>query len=353
MSNKALMDDLISEIAEDKAKSQSGPPSLKIKDGASARIRVLPGTFGKKHQKWFVETTEHWLDTPDGKARPFLCAKHQYGEECLACMAWDEANKTVDSLESDLDSCTDKAEAEKLNHRIARYKTLKKKFAFRKAYLMNVINRADQTPTVLVYTAPKTVWEQFCNEWLSAAKDEDINILDSHEGFDFTVARTTENKMTKYSVTTAKKQSPIAEEASDLKAILSKRYNLEDQDTFLARPKKSKIEEAIAHVGKLAASVRARPTDTDGDYDAPPGKGKRSDDEAPARRKRPEDDDVPPARRRIVEDDDEAPPARKRTVVEDDDDTPVKKRPMDDDDDGPTSRAKALGSRFAHLDDDD
>lgn len=353
------MADLISEVADDKAKNQSGPPSLKIKDGASAKVRVLPGTFGKTGSKWFVETTEHWLDTPEGKARPFLCAKHQYGEECPACVAWDEAAKMVDALESDLDSCTDKDELAKLNHRIEKYKVLKKKFAFRKAYLMNVLNRADQTPTVLVYTAPKTVWEQFCNEWLNAAKEEDINILDAKEGYDFTVSRTTENKMTKYSVTTAKKVSAVAADPADLKAILAKRFNLEDTTTFLARPKKAKMEEAIAHIGKLAATVRQRPVDTEGDYEAPAGKGKKpaaEEEEAPRKRRVIEEEEEAPRKRRVAEEEEEAPRPKKRVVEDDGDEAPVpaKKRPTDEEEDeGPTSRAKALGSRFARLDDDD
>lgn len=369
--------DLLEELKGDRQNARTGPPILSIKDKQKKRIRVLPGNFGRSKKKWFVQVTEHWLETPRGKSSPFTCVKQQYGEECPVCQAWEEAKLQLQNLEDEYNESRDGKVAQKIKS----VKSLIRKLSYRTAYKMNVIDRDDRTPEPLIYTAPKTVWTQICSEFMNAAENEGLDLFDPKDGFDLWIERGLQEDRTVYTVTTAKRSSPLADE-SDIARILKKRHNLENAEEFYPKPNIRELEDAIAHTSKLntIAARSSRSNDKEGGWgDKNSDRGGRNnssrdeeDEESPpsgvrgSKRDRERHEEPTSPKRggsirnqQLMDDDDEEMTAPKRggsirnqQLMDDDDDdeemtVPIKRGG------GGSETTSRLASRFGSLDDED
>lgn len=98
----------------------------------------------------------------------------------------------------------------------------------RKQYLMNVIDRKDESPKVYVYGAGVKIW----NKMVSTMLDDEIDITNIEEGFDFLVKKeegpkTEFGQFPTYDNSKARrKASPLHEDQKAEKAVLDSRVNL-------------------------------------------------------------------------------------------------------------------------------
>lgn len=98
----------------------------------------------------------------------------------------------------------------------------------KKQFLMNIIDRKSEEPTVYVYSAGIKIW----NKMVSTMLDDDIDITDIEEGYDFLIkkeegAKTELGQFPNYDNSKAKrKPSPLHEDPSVVKSILNSRYDL-------------------------------------------------------------------------------------------------------------------------------
>jgi hypothetical protein len=319
---------LLDEIQNDKENSGgSKNPTWKVPaDGKDHTIRILPGFFGKTKKRWYEPLVQHWGPSPDGRGNnvAYPCLKEHFKKECPFCKAWDEAKSEERGIDESLQHCSDERERDKLENKLKRIKSAIKDLSFRRAYLHNVIDRSENTPTTRAFFAPKTVWDIFVNAFTNNA---DGDIFDPYEGHDFIVKRKTENNRTSYSASVKLKSSPITDDEAELKRLMKSRIDF-PTEYLTDEPDAGDMEKTVELILSGAGKKRSF-----------------QEEDVPSRRRGDEDDFRPKKRKELEEDEDDfRPAAKKKAPVEDEDDFRPKKRKEleeDEDDFRPAAKKKA------------
>jgi hypothetical protein len=175
-------------------------------------IRVLPPI--NEDDVFFFETGRHRIN-----GEWFYCPSYQTDPEtgrAKKCPICETRKRLYRSGDEDLIS-------------------IAKELKVRKQYMMNIIDRkADDPETVRVYRAGVKLW----NKMVTTMLDDDIDITDVEEGYDFLVKkeegpRTENGTFPSYDNSKARrKPSPLHEDPKVVKEILSNRYELKDIPTF-------------------------------------------------------------------------------------------------------------------------
>jgi hypothetical protein len=175
-------------------------------------VRILPPI--DEEDVFFHETARHRIN-----GEWYYCLKHKKDPETgrsMSCPICEVRKRLFRSGEQDL---------------IGVAKDIKP----RKQYLMNIVDRkSDDDTQVFVYAAGVKIW----NKMVSTMLDDDIDITDVEEGYDFLIKKEegpkTENgQFPTYDNSKAKrKSSPLHEDEEKAKEILKNRNELKDIPTF-------------------------------------------------------------------------------------------------------------------------
>lgn len=175
-------------------------------------VRVLPPV--KEEEVFFHETARHRIN-----GEWYYCLKYKRDEETgrsSGCPICDARTRLFRSGDEDL---------------IKVAKDIKP----RKQFLMNIIDRNADDPTqVYVYSAGVKIW----NKMVTTMLDDDIDITDVEEGYDFLIKKeegpkTEQGQFPSYDNSKAKrKSSPLHEDPEVVKQILENRHNLSDIPNF-------------------------------------------------------------------------------------------------------------------------
>jgi hypothetical protein len=175
-------------------------------------IRVLPPV--DEDDVFFHETARHRIN-----GEWFYCLKHKKdpetgrGMSCPACNARSRLYRSGD----------------------AALQKIAKEIKAKKQFLMNIIDRNADDPTqVYVYAAGIKLW----NKMTSLMVDDDIDITDVEEGYDFLIKKeegpkTDQGTFPTYDNSKPKmKPSPLHEDEEVAETILKNRYKLEEIPVF-------------------------------------------------------------------------------------------------------------------------
>ncbi len=346
--DKSLMD----EIQNDQANSGGSKiPTWKVPaDGKDHTIRILPGFFGKTKKRWYEPLVQHWGPSPDGRGNnvAYPCLKEHFKKDCPFCQAWDQAKDKERTLEESLQHCSDEDEKENLDRKLKKIKAAMKDLSFRRAYLHNIVDRAENTLTTRAFFAPKTVWDVFVNAFTN---NPDGDIFDLDEGHDFTIKRKTENNRTSYSCSVKLKSSPLSDDDAEVKRLMKSRIDF--VEAYLSEePDSDDMEKTVELI--LSGGGKKR---TFQEEDVSPRKTRNDEDDFRPKKKpavEEDEDDFRPKKKAIQED--EAPKKKAKVDLDDEDDFRPKKSKVnldDDEDDAPKATKSAkdrLLSRFSEED---
>lgn len=175
-------------------------------------VRVLPPI--DEEDVFFHETARHRIN-----GEWYYCLKHKQDPETgrsMSCPICEARKRLFRSGDQDLISVA-------------------KEVKPRKQFLMNIVDRkSDDESQVSVYAAGVKIW----NKMVSTMLDDDIDITDVEEGYDFLIKKEegpkTENgQFPTYDNSKAKrKSSPLHENEETAKEILKNRNELKDIPTF-------------------------------------------------------------------------------------------------------------------------
>jgi len=332
---------LLDEIQNDRENSGgSKTPTWKVPaDGKDHTIRVLPGFFGKTGKRWYEPLVQHWGPSPDGRGNnvAYPCLKEHFKKDCPFCRAWEEAKNEERSVEESLQHCTEEKERDKLGNKLRKIKSALKDLSFRRAYLHNIVDRAENTLTTRAFFAPKTVWDIFVNAFTN---NSDGDIFDPYEGHDFIIKRKTENNRTSYSASVKLKPSLITEDDAELKRLMKSRIDF-PADYLSEEPNVGDMDKTVELLLSGAGKKRSF-----------------QEEDVPSRRKEESDEEIRPKKRLVEDDEDDFRPKKKVNV--DDEEIRPKKRLVEDDEDDFRPKKKVNVSEDVHpqkrrviLEDDD
>jgi len=175
-------------------------------------VRVLPPI--DEEDVFFHETARHRIN-----GEWYYCLKHKQDPETgrsMSCPICEARKRLFRSGDQDLISVA-------------------KDIKPRKQFLMNIVDRkADEESQVHVFASGVKLW----NKMVSTMLDDDIDITDVDEGYDFLIKKEegpkTENgQFPTYDNSKAKrKSSPLHEDEEVVKEILKNRHELKDIPTF-------------------------------------------------------------------------------------------------------------------------
>lgn len=224
--------DVAAQIAETmEGFSPKGKEVFKMKDGERL-IRVLPGTWGPRKNLFYVTHYQHWAPDVNSKMqynKGFTCPKFQNGKDeagvCPFCDMRAAVLETLMSLKEDLkDASPEHIPA--IKKKIGVYDAVLKSLNYRKAYIINVIDRDDSIIKPRVWYAPKTVFEPI----LKAYALNGHSILSMTDGHDFRITKAKEANQTKYSADLKVKSSPVGN-AETIEAVKEKMWDLDKEIT--------------------------------------------------------------------------------------------------------------------------
>lgn len=185
-------------------------------------VRVLPPI--QEDDVFFHETARHRIN-----GEWFYCLKHKKDPETgrgMSCPACNKRNRLYKSGDASLQK-------------------IAKEIKAKKQFLMNIIDRNADDPTqVYVFAAGIKIW----NKMTSLMLDDDIDITDTEEGYDFLIKKeegpkTEQGTFPTYDNSKPKmKASPLHEDEETAEKILKARYKLEEIPTF---EDPERIQEAI------------------------------------------------------------------------------------------------------------
>jgi hypothetical protein len=372
----AIDQSLLDEIQNDKENSGgSKTPTWKVPaDGKEHTIRVLPGFFGKTKKRWYEPLVQHWGPSPDGRGNniAYPCLKEHFGRnDCPFCKAWEDAKDEERKVDESLQHCSDEAERARLEKKLKKLKSSVKDLSYRRAYLHNIVDRSENTPTARAFFAPKTVWDVFVNAFTN---NPDGDIFDPEDGHDFTIKRKTENNRTSYVASVKLRSSPVSDDQAEYKRIMASRVDF-PKEYLSSEPSVEDMEKTVELL--LSGSGKKRtfqeedvPRRRDSDEDFRPKKKVVDDDDEddfrPKKKKVVDDDDEDdfrPKKKKVVDDDDEDFRPKKKIIPDDDGPRPKKKVVLDDDDEEPRPKKKLVSldddeeprpkKKLVSLDDDD
>jgi hypothetical protein len=218
---KTNMQKLRERFNEDNSNNSGGGFSWWKPNWGDNIIRVLPPV--EDDDLFYVKSARHKIDQ-----EWYYCLKYKVDENGRPCKcpACDMRRKLFHG-------------DNKSNHKIA--KELKAK----EQYFMNIIDRGAEDPTkVFLYAPGVKLW----NKIVTSMLDDDIDITDVENGYDFLVKKeegqkTDSGTFPSYDNSKARrKASPLSEDPATSKEILKNRYDLKKIATF---DEVEKIQEAI------------------------------------------------------------------------------------------------------------
>lgn len=321
----AIDKSLLDEISKDR-ENFGGTKTLTWKvpaDGKEHQIRILPGFFGKSGKRWYEPLTQHWGPDPDGRGFniAYPCPREHFGQkECPYCEAWEEYKTQEKTLEENIQHCSDDEEKARIQRKLRKAKALVKDLSYRRAYLHNVIDRDENTPTTRAFFAPKTLWDIFVTAFTNNSEGD---IFDPEDGHDFMVKRETKNNRTSYSGSVRLKPSTISEDPAEVKRLMKSRVDF-PAEYLSEKPDIEEMRKSVQLLIEGGGSSRSSFKEEE------PGKRRDEEDRPTRRRPAEEEEEFRPAKRRSVEEEDR--PARRRPVVEEEDEEefrPAKRKSED------------------------
>ena len=194
------LDQLEKQDALVESNSSVGADFMKPQEGKN-RVRFLPPKAAG--QSPFVMVNEHFIETPGGQKVRFACPRLMEKKPCPACQQADELKRSGNPIDRD--------KAWSLYPKLRVY--------------ANVYDRENPgNPRILAFG--KTVWNGL--KRIRRDRDEGGDFTNPMaDGFDVIINREGTGLQTKYSVSTSRSDSALAETDEEIDRIIQAQYDLE------------------------------------------------------------------------------------------------------------------------------